>query len=97
MPIYIYRRKDGTEFEKYQSMNDQPLETCPDTGQTVKRVITGGQNSKLTMSKKQTTVEEKKEKLGEFGTSLNDYWNIQKRQRARYEQKKAEGKLGKKK
>jgi len=39
MPVYVYRREDGTEFEKFQRMSDDKLETCPDTGQTVKRVI----------------------------------------------------------
>ena len=97
MPTYQYKREDGTEFEQYQNMNDEPLEECPETGQPVKRVITGGLKQKrVHMTKKRTSVEEKKEKLGDKGTSLNDYWNIQERQMARYKQKKAEGKLGKK-
>lgn len=39
MPTYQYRREDGTEFEVFQSMKDAPLQTCPDTGQQVQRVI----------------------------------------------------------
>jgi|GEM_PF-5278051 putative FmdB family regulatory protein len=39
MPVYVYRREDGTEFEKHQRMNDDKLEVCPDTGQPVKRII----------------------------------------------------------
>lgn len=42
MPTYEYKREDGTTFEIRQSINDDPLEKCPDTGQKVKRVISGG-------------------------------------------------------
>lgn len=42
MPTYEYKRKDGTVFELMQSMNDEPLTTCPTTGQPVKRIISGG-------------------------------------------------------
>ena len=39
MPIYTYRREDGTTFDLRQSFLDEPLITCPTTGQTVARVI----------------------------------------------------------
>ncbi len=42
MPTYEYKREDGTTFDIKQKMNDAPLTTCPDTGQKVKRVISGG-------------------------------------------------------
>lgn len=42
MPTYEYKREDGTTFEVKQSINDDALEECPDTGQKVKRVISGG-------------------------------------------------------
>lgn len=42
MPTYEYKREDGTTFEVRQSINADPLEKCPDTGQKVQRVITGG-------------------------------------------------------
>jgi len=42
MPTYEYKREDGTVFEFIQGMNDKPLTTCPDTGQPVKRMISGG-------------------------------------------------------
>lgn len=42
MPTYEYKREDGTTFEVKQSINDEPLKRCPDTGQKVKRVISGG-------------------------------------------------------
>lgn len=42
MPTYEYKREDGTTFEIRQSINDNPLKKCPDTGQKVKRVISGG-------------------------------------------------------
>ena len=39
MPVYTYRRQDGTTFDIKQSFSDDPLTTCPTTGQPVKRVI----------------------------------------------------------
>lgn len=42
MPTYKYKREDGTTFEVRQSIKDDALEKCPDTGQKVKRVISGG-------------------------------------------------------
>lgn len=41
MPIYEYRREDGTTFEVKQSITEPALETCPETGQAVKRIING--------------------------------------------------------
>lgn len=42
MPTYKYKREDGTTFEVRQSINADALEECPETGQKVKRVISGG-------------------------------------------------------
>jgi len=42
MPTYKYKREDGTTFEIKQSIKDDALEQCPETGQKVKRVISGG-------------------------------------------------------
>ncbi len=42
MPTYEYKREDGTTFEVIQKMSDDPLTTCPETGQKVKRIISGG-------------------------------------------------------
>jgi putative FmdB family regulatory protein len=42
MPTYEYKREDGTTFDIQQSINDDPLERCPETGQKVKRIISGG-------------------------------------------------------
>ena len=39
MPIYTYRREDGSTFDYRQSFRDGALETCPTTGQDVSRVI----------------------------------------------------------
>lgn len=39
MPMYTYRREDGTTFDIRQKFLDDPLETCPTTGQAVSRVI----------------------------------------------------------
>ncbi|MEX0994497.1 MAG: FmdB family zinc ribbon protein [Balneolaceae bacterium] len=42
MPTYEYRRKDGSVFEYRQGINDEPLKVCPETGQPVNRIISGG-------------------------------------------------------
>lgn len=39
MPIYEYRRPDGTTFEVMQSMSEDPLTKDPDTGVPVERVL----------------------------------------------------------
>lgn len=42
MALYQYRRSDGTTFEVRQKMSEAPLTECPETGQPVERVISGG-------------------------------------------------------
>ncbi|MDZ7716729.1 MAG: FmdB family zinc ribbon protein [Balneolaceae bacterium] len=42
MPTYEYKREDGSTFEIKQSINDDALTECPETGQPVKRIISGG-------------------------------------------------------
>lgn len=39
MPMYEYRREDGTTFEIRQKFSDDPLEVDPKTGQKVQRII----------------------------------------------------------
>jgi putative FmdB family regulatory protein len=39
MPIYEYRRPDGTTFEVQQSFSEDALQTDPDTGVPVERVM----------------------------------------------------------
>jgi putative FmdB family regulatory protein len=39
MPIYEYRRPDGSTFEVVQSFSEDPLTHDPDTGAPVKRVL----------------------------------------------------------
>jgi putative FmdB family regulatory protein len=39
MPIYEYRRPDGTSFDVLQSFSDEPLSTDPETGVPVERVL----------------------------------------------------------
>ena len=39
MPIYEYRRPDGTTFEVQQSFSDEPLTRDPETGVPVTRVF----------------------------------------------------------
>ena len=40
MPTYVYRREDGSTFEAKQRITEDPLDTCPETGQDVERIIT---------------------------------------------------------
>ncbi len=42
MPTYLYKREDGTTFEIIQKISDSALKHCPETGQPVRRMITGG-------------------------------------------------------
>ena len=46
MPTYVYETADGAEpvlrFELWQAFGDKPLETEPETGRAVRRVISGG-------------------------------------------------------
>jgi putative FmdB family regulatory protein len=39
MPMYTYRREDGTTFEIRQKFLDEPLQACPSTGQRVVRLV----------------------------------------------------------
>jgi putative FmdB family regulatory protein len=39
MPIYEYRRPNGTTFEVMQKFSDEPLTVDPDTGVPVERVL----------------------------------------------------------
>ena len=39
MPIYTYRREDGTTFDIKQKFLDDPLEFDPETGQRVVRLV----------------------------------------------------------
>jgi putative FmdB family regulatory protein len=39
MPVYTYRREDGTTFDYRQSFSDNPLTIDPETGQHVTRIV----------------------------------------------------------
>jgi predicted nucleic acid-binding Zn ribbon protein len=39
MPLYTYRREDGTTFDMRQKFLDEPLTVDPETGQQVVRVV----------------------------------------------------------
>jgi putative FmdB family regulatory protein len=39
MPLYTYRRADGTTFDIRQKFSDDPLTVDPETGQSVVRVV----------------------------------------------------------
>ncbi|MDQ6810093.1 MAG: zinc ribbon domain-containing protein [Verrucomicrobiota bacterium] len=54
MPTYVYETTDMSKpirrFELKQSMKDEPLTADPETGEPVKRVISGGYGVKVTGS-----------------------------------------------
>jgi predicted nucleic acid-binding Zn ribbon protein len=39
MPVYVYRRSDGSTFELAQPITAEPLATCPTTAQGVARIL----------------------------------------------------------
>jgi predicted nucleic acid-binding Zn ribbon protein len=39
MPLYVYKREDGSTVEIRQSIHDEALTVCPDTGQRMERVL----------------------------------------------------------
>jgi predicted nucleic acid-binding Zn ribbon protein len=39
VPIYVYRREDGSTIEVEQSIRDDPLTVCPATGQPMQRIL----------------------------------------------------------
>lgn len=39
MPVYTYRREDGTTFDIKQSFHEDPLTLDPQTGQRVVRIV----------------------------------------------------------
>ena len=39
MPVYVYRRQDGSTFELEQRITVDALVSCPTTGQRVERVM----------------------------------------------------------
>jgi predicted nucleic acid-binding Zn ribbon protein len=54
MPTYVYETTDPAKparrFEVKQSMKDEPLRVDPETGEPVKRVISGGYGVHVTGS-----------------------------------------------
>lgn len=40
MPIYVYKCENGHKIELTQKFSDKPLETCPQCGKPVKKIIT---------------------------------------------------------
>ena len=39
VPVYVYRREDGSTFEIAQRITEDSLVSCPTTGQKVVRVL----------------------------------------------------------
>lgn len=62
MPTYVYESipSDGAEperFEVTQGMSDAPLTTHPETGEPVRRIITGGLGIKAKPIRRSTTID----------------------------------------
>lgn len=76
MPIYEYKREDGTTFEVHQSMDDKALEECPETGQSCKRIISGGIIAPVKRGDNWPDKRRRKEewiKKNPYGTTLPEY------------------------
>jgi len=67
MPTYTYQTPTGRRFDVRQSFTDAPLERDPETGEPVRRVISGG--AALLTSKESSKVGEPPVSGGECGTS----------------------------
>jgi putative FmdB family regulatory protein len=42
MPTYEYRCVKGHEFEQFQRMSDEPLDSCPECGAEAQRLLSAG-------------------------------------------------------
>jgi len=42
MPTYEYRCANGHEFERFQKMSDDPVDTCPECGAAAERLLSAG-------------------------------------------------------
>ncbi|WP_041623454.1 FmdB family zinc ribbon protein [Spirochaeta thermophila] len=70
MPTYEYECTScGHVFEAFQSISEEPIRECPECGNTVRRLISGGtgvifkgSGFYVTDSKKNSSSSEKKEK-----------------------------------
>ena len=82
MPVYTYRRDDGTTFEIRQSYQDNPLTQDPETGQKVVRLIQNAGvifkgsgfyvNDSKSSSKKSSTASSAKETSGKSDSKSSD-------------------------
>ncbi len=65
MPTYVYETipseagQEPRRFEVFQRMSDEPLTADPETGQPVRKIITGGIGLKLGVLKRSTVVDKK--------------------------------------
>lgn len=65
MPTYVYETipenptQQPHRFEVFQSMHDDALTHDPDSGEPVRRIITGGIGMKLGILKRSTVVDKK--------------------------------------
>jgi putative FmdB family regulatory protein len=81
MPIYEYRRPDGTTFEVVQKFSDEPLATDPESGAPVTRVLhapaihfkgSGFHNTDYGTRKRQREESSKKESSSSESSSSSD-------------------------
>jgi len=47
MPTYVYSRKDGSTVEIDQTMREDALTVCPQTGQSMQRILQGFGSQRL--------------------------------------------------
>jgi len=65
VPTYVYEtipsnpREKPRRFEVFQRMSDAALTAVPETGQPVRKIITGGNGLKLGVLKRSTVVDKK--------------------------------------
>ena len=65
MPTYVYETipndpsAEPRRFELFQRMNDEPLQTDPETGDRVRKIITGGIGLRIAGLRRSTIVDKK--------------------------------------
>lgn len=73
MPLYSYKREDGTVFDILQGMYDERLTVCPDTGQKVTRVFYSPQLVTTDTRRKYINIRKRAAHNENFYTSLPEY------------------------
>lgn len=81
MPTYIYTtvpkgRKAPIQFEVIQSMKDDPLTHHPETGEPIRRIVTGGLGFNMNGDKVDPFSQKQfRERTGQRGDTLGALWD----------------------